>query len=229
LALSVLFLDKLDEPSDTPLIESMVVRLLAGQHVSGTWSYQCPNLAAEEVRRIQVEMDPSRQLKGGRDLGELPAKGKRGVKDLPKEIQAQLVAVARVGGGADGLTGGDHSNTQFATLGLWVGRRYGVPTQQALLKVDQHFRRLQNPDGGWGYGGMPAVQEASTAPMTCAGVLGLACGNGAKLDLKKANDDKVKMDISPGTGDEAQKVAESMLATPPRVLQRAKVLMEPGK
>ena len=27
---------------------------------------------------------------------------------------------------------GDNSNTQFATLALWVGRRYGVPTQAAV-------------------------------------------------------------------------------------------------
>jgi len=199
LSLAILFLDKLDFVSDTPLIESMIVRLLAGQYATGGWSYHCPTLAADEVRRIQAEMNPNRLLRSGRDLSELPAKGKRGVKDLPKEVQAQLNAVARVGGivRPAGQHGSDNSNTQFATLALWVGRRYGVPTQQALLKVDHHFRTSQNPDGGWGYTTLPGVIEMSTAPMTCAGVLGLACGNGAKFDLKKAKSDKPgKVDIS---------------------------------
>ena len=44
-----------------------------------------------------------------------------------------------------------------------------------------------------------------------------------------AEADKMKMDISPSNGLEAQKVAESMLSTPPNILQRAKVLFEPGK
>ncbi len=44
-----------------------------------------------------------------------------------------------------------------------------------------------------------------------------------------AEADKMKMDISPSTGLEAQKVAESMLSMPPNIVQRAKVLFEPGK
>ena len=44
-----------------------------------------------------------------------------------------------------------------------------------------------------------------------------------------AEADKMKMDISPSNGLEAQKVAESMLSTPPNILQRAKALFEPGK
>ena len=44
-----------------------------------------------------------------------------------------------------------------------------------------------------------------------------------------AEADKMKMDISPSNGLEAQKVAESMLSMPANILQRAKVLFEPGK
>ena len=40
---------------------------------------------------------------------------------------------------------------------------------------------------------------------------------------------KTKMDISPSTGEDAQKIAESMLNMPPRIIQRAKVLFEPAK
>ena len=44
-----------------------------------------------------------------------------------------------------------------------------------------------------------------------------------------AEADKMKMDISPSNGLEAQKVAESMLSMPANIVQRAKVLFEPGK
>ena len=43
-----------------------------------------------------------------------------------------------------------------------------------------------------------------------------------------AETQKVQMDISGSNGEAAQKVAESMLATPKPVLDRAKVLMEGG-
>lgn len=187
LALSVLFLDRLDDPADTPLIESMLVRLLAGQTGAGTWTYTCPV--------INATPDGTRVLRGGRNLRELPAKGKRGVTDLPPELQAQLAALARVqaANAANTAMTGDNSNTQFATLALWVGRRYGVPTQGALLRVSQFFRATQNADGGWGYN----AGSASTATMTCAGVLALVCGHGAALDIKKSRDASItREDVS---------------------------------
>jgi hypothetical protein len=95
LSLSVLFLDRLDLPQDTPLIESMLVRLLAGQTPKGSYSYECPPITIAEQRRLKTESDPSRVLSSdSRDLAKLPAKGKRKSSDLPKEIQAQLEVVA---------------------------------------------------------------------------------------------------------------------------------------
>jgi tripartite-type tricarboxylate transporter receptor subunit TctC len=44
-----------------------------------------------------------------------------------------------------------------------------------------------------------------------------------------AEAEKMKMDIAPTRGVDAQKVAESMLSMPPNIVQRAKVLFEPGK
>lgn len=199
LSLSLLFLDRLDLPSDTPLIESLVVRLLAGQQASGGWTYRCPPLSDEEIRRLRAEINPERELSTGRNLSSLPAKGKRSPKDLPTEIIAQLQVIDK---GAFFTAGsGDNSNTQFATLALWVGRRYGIPTQQALIRCDKRFRATQNLDGGWSYS--PSVVETprrstSTAAMTCAGLLALACGHGATLDIKKAKDPKApdKRDLS---------------------------------
>jgi hypothetical protein len=203
LACSVLFLDRLDEALDTPLIESMVVRLLAGQKPSGAWFYDCPSPSEGEVRRLSTEMDGSRVLKGSRDLSKLPAKGKRTTADLPREIQAQLKVVAAFKAADTGLAA-DNSNTQFANLGLWIGRRYGVPTRTALLAIDKHYRTTQAATGEWGYPSgvtllMPGTSHRET--MTCAGLLGLATGHGIQVDVKRARakDDRVTADISKDT------------------------------
>src|SRR5262249_50354325 len=123
LSLSILFLDRLDVASDTPLIESMVVRLLAGQSKVGNWSYGTPNIAEVGMRRTVNEMAGPRVLRAGGDLKKLPARGKRSVEDLPKELRDQLILIDRGGGGAaagPGMIGsGDNSNTQFAVLALW--------------------------------------------------------------------------------------------------------------
>ena len=67
-------------------------------------------------------------------------------------------------------TDGDHSNTQFALLGLWAAGRHGFDPDPALESIDVHFRSAQANDGGWGYReGTPA-----TPAMTCAGLLALA-------------------------------------------------------
>jgi hypothetical protein len=212
LSLAVLFLDRLNQVEDTPLIESMLVRLVGGQDRAGGWVYQCPGISQAETRRLSTEMG-GRGQRGSRDLSKLPAKGKRTQADLPREIQTQLegLGVGRPGGvgGVAGmmaeLTGSDNSNTQFATLALWVGRRYGVPTQGALLRVEERFRKSQLADGGWSYLIQPNRTVRlmaggvlnSRAPMTCAGLLGLACGHGARVDVKAAKDGKTSTaDIS---------------------------------
>jgi hypothetical protein len=202
LALGILFLDRLSDPADVPLIESMTVRLLAGQNANGGWSYQCPSISAEEVRRLTTV------LKGRSELvaGQRPKGGstehvqeiKRSSKDLPREIQDQLEAIARGNfnpppppAGFPGVVadrtafGGDNSNTQFAILALWVARRYGLPVEDAVARTDARFRKSQHRDGGWGY---RVEDPESTNTMTCAGTLALAVAHGIAADLaKKAN------------------------------------------
>src|SRR5262249_576362 len=68
----------------------------------------------------------------------------------------------------------DNSNTQFAVLGLWVARRYGVPVDKALEITEARFRRCQGADGGWAY----MLDGPGTPSMTCAGLLALAVGRG---------------------------------------------------
>ncbi len=44
LALSILFLDRLNNPDDEKLIQQLSLRLIAGQSPTGGWSYKCPIL-----------------------------------------------------------------------------------------------------------------------------------------------------------------------------------------
>jgi hypothetical protein len=185
ISLAILFLDRLADPADVPLIESLTVRLLAGQVPSGGWGYHCPAIAEGEVRRLMESVRQRKELVGGRELPR-PG-GRRTVKDLPKEIQQQLAMLNRGMIGPQ-ETGSDNSNTQFATLALWVGRRQGLPVDKALARVESRFRTTQKADGGWSYfdpsmtGRGPPEFNASTASMTCAGLLCLAIGHGAMLE-----------------------------------------------
>jgi hypothetical protein len=48
LSLAVLFLDRLGNPRDRKLIQTLALRLIAGQNSSGGWTYDCPLLKAPD-------------------------------------------------------------------------------------------------------------------------------------------------------------------------------------
>jgi hypothetical protein len=187
LALGILFLDRLGDPEDVPLIESMGVRLLGGQAASGGWGYTCPAVSDTEARRLD-RVVRLRKPPADRPASP-PAAGKRTVKDLHPEIRQQLMRLATTSP-AEGP--GDNSNTQFATIGLWVARRHGLPVDGALDRVERRFRSTQNADGGWGY--LPPAKDPaeSTPTMTCAGALGLVVADGARAALVREGTPKVK-------------------------------------
>ncbi len=191
LALSILFLDRLGDPVDVPLIESMTVRLLAGQGASGGWGYECPEIDEAEIRRLTALLKEQSELKGRRERS---AEGKedkdpdgkpvkRTVKDLPKEIRQQLDLISSTSASSPFVGMGDNSNTQFAIVALWVGRRQGLPVERALALVEQRFHLTQNSDGGWSYSSTVGGLGGSTPSMTCAGLLGLAAAHGATAEI----------------------------------------------
>lgn len=187
IALSILFLDRLGVNEDVPLIESLTVRLLGGQTHLGNWSYNCPPIPETESRRLSAVLIKGNEAKPPANP---QPKDQRTVRDLPDEIQKQLDLIDRGGGPAVAqpisVAGvGDNSNTQFAILGLWVGRRHGLPVGKALARADMYFRTTQSPTGGWAYTGSAAAEP--TPAMTCAGLLGLALGYGV---AKEAMDKK---------------------------------------
>jgi len=75
------------------------------------------------------------------------------------------------------MRGSDHSNTQFAILGLWAARKHGLPLDYTLAQVERRFRSCQ-VQTGWDYN-FTALPRSGYGSMTCAGLLGLAVGRGS--------------------------------------------------
>jgi hypothetical protein len=175
ISLFIFLFDKLGDPEDVPLIESLGVRLLGCQTADGGWAYQSDRVSPAEEKRLA---DLVKGRKGGNKAPVRP--GRREFKDLAPEIQQQLKQLTnrRLPPNHPAMqNGGDHSNTQFAALALWVARRYGLPVDQALGRTGQRFLHYQARDGSWPY----TAQELAKPPqgktsqaMTCAGLIGLA-------------------------------------------------------
>lgn len=220
ISLIIMFLDRLGEPRDVNLIKALSVRLIAGQGGTGGWTYQCPLLSAEHQKAWTDVMEKAKPKAMAMLADPNSPEEKPPQPALPQQPPGQprppfapgtppgippgarppfpmppggpMGPGAFMGGGAPG----DNSNTQFAILALWVGRRHGVPAEMALARVDRRFRKTQNSDGGWAYNpaarpqaGQPQVGqppgEESTPTMTCAGLLGLAIAHGLSKDMVK--------------------------------------------
>jgi hypothetical protein len=197
------------------MIESLAVRLMAGQTPHGSWSYTCPTPGPDEERRLTTLV--RRRADNGPDKGApKPEPGKRTADDLPQEIRGQLEQIQRQRAarrGGDVISVGDFSNTQFAVLALWVARRHGLPVDDALAQTDKLFRQSVNIDGGWPY--VPTVLQGpnipmagtgqvspagmgSTPAMTCAGLLGIGFAYGAWNENALRTDRKEKDPDKPG-------------------------------
>lgn len=60
----------------------------------------------------------------------------------------------------------DNSCSQYGVLGIWAASRAGFdPGDEFWAKVSEHFRKVQNADGGWSY-----TTGGSTANMATAGL-----------------------------------------------------------
>jgi hypothetical protein len=189
LALYVLYLDRLGDPADVPIIQMLAVRLLAGQSSQGGWTYQCPAgadtiqtqlrnaLLTAELRAGDVGPGPGKQRASpspqapARDFSRLHPAVQRYAQQLQAEFHAD-----RFG---RGFFRDDNSNTQFAILGLWAARKHGVPVEEALDRVQKRFLATQCANGGWPYAG---TGVAGSPSMTCAGLLGLATAVGRRQE-----------------------------------------------
>jgi hypothetical protein len=146
-SLHVLFFDCLGMEKDKGRIRELAKILCQNQYDNGTWSYG---------GRPNPPPAPAPQRPPGK-----PPAGKPPL--APKPPAAPMHQVS-----------GDHSNTQFAALALWVASRHGIYVAEHLAKADDHFRRIQNSDGSWGYRPQTAQHHDS---MTCAALMSLAMGH----------------------------------------------------
>ncbi|HEV3118965.1 MAG TPA: prenyltransferase/squalene oxidase repeat-containing protein [Gemmataceae bacterium] len=202
LALTILFLDRLGETVDEPLIQVLAVRILAGQNSSGGWGYACPVFNDDDAVRLRTLINQRAELVAKKELPK-PQPAEHGSRPrVPTEI-LQLVARVDQGGPhvpeqLDALfPAGDNSNTQFAVLALWTARRHGIPVEKALTRTSTRFRTSQNSDGGWGYRPeagslLPGFSSGSTPSMTCAGLLGVALGHGIAGEVVLRTDGSLK-------------------------------------
>ena len=83
-------------------------------------------------------------------------------------------------------TDGDHSNSQFALLGLMAAQKSGIGIASGVLeKARRHWTDSQNKDGGWGYGSSRG-QAGSYGSMTAAGVASMfLLGNDLYVQTEK--------------------------------------------
>jgi hypothetical protein len=188
-ALSLIFLDKLADPGDVPLIESLAVRLLRCQTLKGGWGYFTGLPNEKEQKRLNGLIEDFRLRREKGEAIKLPL---RTPKDVLKDLENQLNSIE---GGPDPKYGaGDNSNTQFAMMAVWVARRRGVPVDECLARVEKRFRDSQVDTGAWGYeypAKVPA-EDDNTRPypaMTCAGLLGIALGQGVQAQPKDLSKD----------------------------------------
>jgi hypothetical protein len=198
-ALAILFLDRLDDPQDKNAIPKLALRLVAGQTLSGGWTYFCPVLADTDVPILTSLLQKSKgQLSANLTTSKLELKAVDTSKlriEGDKAVPQQLAGLAAWRGDADvGLQpDSDNSNTQFAILALWAAKARGVPLDRTLALVTARFHKSQNGDGSWGYE-TSGDRKTTTGPggipgsMTCAGLLGLAVGQGLVNEARGKGD-----------------------------------------
>ena len=192
MSLVLLFLDRLGDPKDKKLIQTLAMRLIAGQHHTGGWSYRCPLLddrGEQNLLRLLGFLD--KDMKKGqtreqalRDL-EIPHL----LQALPvfrpdaalvwREPPASKATIADSAVRFSEVGRTDNSNTQFAMLGLWAAQRHGLPVAPTFEIMTTRFERSHAyPSGLWGYG---IEEESGSRSMVCVGLMGLAIGRGLQL------------------------------------------------
>jgi hypothetical protein len=194
IALGIMFLDKLGDPEDEPLIEVLALQLLGGQNATFGWTYYCPGPSQKDAARLKEhyaklakapprllpEPETKPAVKAPRDPAKVDPDVLAAVEALDKKLPAAIFV--------NDTAGSDNSNTQFALMGLWIARRHGMPVDKALERVEVRFRTTVQKFGGWGYG--PRVPQPGDKPgnlppsytpnatMTSVGLISLAMGNG---------------------------------------------------
>jgi len=149
-ALCILFLDRLNQCTDRP-----------------------PDPANREmIQRLAVQMMAAQNANGGWGYA-CPLLTQERYDSLVGNLKAGRFRPASYEGTYD-----DNSINQFATLALWTARKHGIKTEPALAMMEKRYLANQNVDGSWGYRARDDgdLKDATT----CAGLIGLAVGQGIR-------------------------------------------------
>lgn len=113
----------------------------------------------------------------------------KAVFQLQKAVDWLTSAQLKTGGWgySTGSENHDHSNTQFAVMGLRAAMNSGAKVKKEVWERElSHYRISQLTDGGWSYHGcakdQPGMRSSST--MTAAGVMGLTMSLAAMMPGK---------------------------------------------
>ena len=139
---------------------------------------------SSQLRAVRGEEVRTKRLQSGRTLV--------GNQVDDSELIVRLCERLQAGQGPGGSwsyqcqrsSDGDHSNTQFGVLAVWVAGQHGVDVAENLTRCDGHFRECQGEDGGWAYG----AGGSATPSMTAAGLLALATAKGIEAQLTTGTD-----------------------------------------
>jgi hypothetical protein len=225
--LCLMFLDRLGDPADVPLVQMLGVRLLAGQNAAGGWSYDCvASVSQADMTALRTALMNAELRAGVRPPGEpKPAAPARpapaGRLHAEVEKYAARLATSR---DRNRDRGDDNSNTQFGIIGTWVARRHGVPTDAALALIEKRFLATQTGTGGWPYSGH--VQGSPS--MTCAGLLGLATAVGLREERRLRAEAPRKPDPAPKANPAAPAAkSDDPFFNPPPVPKSADPFFDP--
>ncbi|MGH7169941.1 MAG: hypothetical protein ACRELG_06670, partial [Gemmataceae bacterium] len=126
LSLAILFFDHLGEPKDKKLIQTLALRLIAGQHHTGGWTYSCPILNTdgeqvllESLKYISKEMRAKSKTREQTLTGLAVPIGLRSLSAFQSARNLQWPETRRINDPWALTSKTDNSNTQFAILGLW--------------------------------------------------------------------------------------------------------------
>ena len=189
LALDIVFLDKLGEPADTPVIQSMGVRLLCGQSQPGRMGLQLSR--AKRSRKSPSPCRVGRRDNEGAktDGNDRIGPGERAALDADlRETLKRPRQAARNGGLGGQELLDDNSNTQFAVIGIWAARRHGVPVDESLKILERRLRTLQTANSGLGLYRRRHWSLHAHGVHDLAGLLGIAIvtGNKGERSMKAA-------------------------------------------
>jgi hypothetical protein len=94
LSLSILFLDRLGDPSDKSLIQTYALRLVAGQTATGGWGYRCPligpNVQKELMTALRYLNPPPALARKPADMPDIAAKEKN--PDIAAKVKKPDIA-----------------------------------------------------------------------------------------------------------------------------------------